>query len=93
MRTRIRRIPRLHKQYYWICAIDKVSGRPIVDGAYNSEQEAHQYGFSKNINGGDFEVCMFPTSNRIMARDLFKHKILDRTGDISTVFKRARYKV
>ena len=80
------------RDYYWICAVDRVSGRPVVDGPYNSEQEANQFGFSKNINGGDFEVCRFATINKLNARDKYKHKILERTGDISTVFKRAIYK-
>ena len=81
------------REYYWICAVDRVSQRPVVDGPYNSESEANQFGFSKNINGGDFNVYQFDTRNKFSARDKFKHKILERTGDISSVFKRAKYPV
>lgn len=92
MRTHIHTTLRT-RDYFWVCAVDRVSSRPCIDGPYDSEQEANQFGFSKNINGGDFEVYPFKTSNRITARDMFKHKMLERTGDISTVFRRARYKL
>ena len=81
------------REYYWICAVDRVSGRPVVDGHYNSEHEANQFGFSKNINGGDFSVYKFDTINKFSARDKFKHIMMANTGDISTVFRRAKYPV
>ena len=81
---------RTRRDYYWVCAVENVSGRPIVQGPHNTEAEANQYGFA-HIQDGDFKVYMFPTINKIAARDYFKNKRLEQTGQLAEVFKRAKY--
>ena len=81
------------RDYYWICAVEKSSGRPVVDGPYDSETEANQFGFSKNINDGDFEVHAFNTIDRMAARDKYKHIVFERSGNLGFILKRAKYKV
>jgi len=83
-----------HRQgvWWWACAIEKVSGRPVVLGPYTSEEEATRFGFEK-IRDGDFKVYPFDTYNRLAARDKFKYKRLEQQGQLADVFKRARYKV
>ena len=78
--------------YYWVCAIEKVSGRPFIDGPYDTEAEANQFGFAK-VRDGDFEVYAFDTVNKFSARDKFKHKRLEQSGQLADVFMRARYKI
>ena len=78
------------KPYWWVCAIEKASGRPIVQGPHNTDSEARQWGV-ENIRDNDWEVLSFPTVNKEMARDMYKSKVLERTKDLSSVFKRARY--
>lgn len=89
---RQRRIPRARRDWHWVCAIETVTGRPVVLGPYNTEAEANQFGFEK-IKDGDFTVYPFPTTNKVTARDMFKYKRLEQSGQLSGVFKRARYKV
>lgn len=76
----------------WVCAVEKSSGRPVVHGVHNSEEEARQWGF-ENIRDGDFEVLHFPTINRYNARDRYKAILLERTKNLPLVFKRAKYQV
>jgi len=83
---------RERRDYYWVCAVEKVSGRPVVQGPHDTEAEANQFGFEK-IKDGDFTVEAFPTINRIAARDYYKNKRLEQSGQLADVFKRARYKV
>ena len=80
------------RDYFWVCAIEKVSGRPIIDGPYDTEAEANQFGFAR-IRDGDFTVYAFNTINKFAARDKFKHKRLEQSGQLADVFKRARYKI
>ena len=58
----------MNRDWFWVCAIETISGRPVVLGPYNTEAEATQFGFSK-IKDGDFKVYSFPTVDRTAARD------------------------
>ena len=78
--------------HYWVCAIEKVSGRPVLQGPHDTESEANQFGF-EHIKDGDFTVEAFPTINKFAARDMYKNKRLEQSGQLADVFKRARYKV
>ena len=80
------------RDWYWVCAVEKVSGRPVVQGPHDTDAEANQWGFEK-IKDGDFTVYPFPTINKIAARDFYKNKRLEQSGQLADVFKRARYKV
>lgn len=78
--------------YYWACAVEKITGRPVVLGPYASEAEANQFGFEK-IRDGDFVVHAFDTCDKTAARDKFKYKRLEQSGQLAEVFRRAKYKV
>ena len=78
--------------WYWVCAIEKVSGRPVIQGPHDNETEANQFGF-EHIKDGDFTIEAFPTINKIAARDMYKNMRLEQSGQLADVFKRARYKV
>jgi len=80
------------RDYYWVCAIEKATERPVVQGPHDSEMDANQWGFA-NIRDGDFKVYKFPTRNKFAARDMFKSIRLEQTKQLETVFKRARYQV
>lgn len=81
---------RTQRDYFWVCAIDKASQRPILQGPHNTDTDARQWGF-EHIRDGDFEVFSFPTINKQAARDCYKNIILERTNMLSDVFKRAKY--
>jgi hypothetical protein len=81
----------VHTQsYWWVCAVDRLSGRPIVQGHHSTESDARQWGF-ENIRDNDFEVHCFPTINKVAARDFWKSILLERTKSLSTVLQRAIY--
>jgi hypothetical protein len=79
------------RNFFWVCAVHKASGRPIVQGPHNTFEEANQFGFL-HVKDGDFKVYEFPTRNKVTARDMFKSKRLEETGMLEDVFKRAKYK-
>lgn len=85
-----RRRPRTQRDYYWVCAIEKSSGRPVVQGPHNTDMEARQWGF-EHIQDGDFEVYPFPTINKIAARDFYKNIMLEKSKNLSSIFTRAIY--
>ena len=86
MRTR-----ELSREYSWLLAIDKVSGRPIILGPFDDDNEANRIGFEKIQ--GSFEVHRLKTRNRMMARDLLKYKRFEQTAQLAETLKRAKYKV
>lgn len=92
MRNNGHRRVRSQANYWWVCAVEKTTGRPLVHGTHNTDTDARQWGF-EHIKDGDFEVFAFPTVNRISARDYFKSIILERTNTLSSVFKRAKYPI
>ena len=83
---------RTNRDWYWVCAISKDYGRPIVNGPHHTESEGMQWGFA-NIPDEDFKVYAFPTVNKITARDMFKSKGIEQTKNLDIAFKRAMYKV
>jgi len=83
---------RIRRNHFWACAIEKITGRPVVLGPYDTEQEANQFGFER-IKDGDFTVYEFDTRDKFAARDKFKYKRLEQSGQLSEVFKRAKYRV
>ena len=77
--------------YYWLCAIEKTTGTPIVDGPYNSEEEARNIGFSKIRD--DWEVIPMKTRDRNRATAMFRHMRFMNSGDLLEVLKRTRHKI
>lgn len=80
------------REYFWVCAVEKATGRPVIQGPHNTEDDARQWGF-EHIKDGDFEVVPIRTINKIAARDHYKNIMLERTKTLSSVFPRAKYKI
>lgn len=80
------------REYFWVLAISLESGRPIILGPYDNENEARQMGFAK-IPDGNFEVYPLRTRNRVMARDLLKYKRFEKSAQLEETLKRAKYQV
>ena len=72
-------------------AVDQATGRPIILGPFEDDNEANRVGFEKIQ--GSFEVYRLTTRNRIMARDLLKYKRFEQTAQLEQTLKRAKYKV
>lgn len=79
------------REYSWILAVDQATGRPIILGPFEDDNEANRIGFEKIQ--GSFEVYRLTTRNRIMARDLLKYKRFEQTAQLEQTLKRAKYKV
>lgn len=81
--------PTPQQMYYWILAVDKNTGRPVVLGAYNSEESANRVGFEKI--DGTFEVVPLPTRDSSKATKILKYKRFNQTAKLEEAFKRARH--
>jgi len=77
--------------YSWILTVDKNTGRPVVLGPYNSDDEANQIGFGKL--GGQFEVIALKTRDVGLATKILKHRRFMETEKLDEALKRARHKV
>lgn len=90
MRNNGHRRIRTQRDYWWVCAVEKSCGRPIVQGPHNTDNDARQWGV-ENIWDNAWEVFPFPTINKIAARDRYKSIVLERTKLLPSVFQRAIY--
>lgn len=81
----------LAREYSWILAVHAETGRPIILGPFEDDNEANRVGFEKVH--GTFEVHRLNTRNRVMARDLLKYKRFEQTEQLEETLKRAKYKV
>ena len=77
--------------YQWIQTVDTESGRPVVLGPYNDENEANRVGFEKL--GGNFEVIPLRTRDVGLATRILKHRRFMQTEQLSEALKRARHKI
>jgi len=73
--------------FYWNYTI--YQGRLLIDGYYNDEQEATQFGY-KNIPVA-FETVPLNTKDRNRATQVIKRRVWEQTGDIDQALKRARH--
>ena len=80
------------REYCWILAKDSASGRPIILGAYNTEEEANQVGFSK-IDSGNFEIIPLNTRNVQRANHILKYRRFHQEARLEEVLKRAKHKM
>lgn len=80
------------RDYYWICAVEKTTGTPIVDGPYDTEDEAFQVGYTK-MRGEQFEVKPIKTIDRNKATADWRHERLMRSGQLIEVLKRTKHKI
>lgn len=78
------------REYYWILAVDKSSGRPLILGAYDTEEEANQVGFQK-IDSGNFEVVPLRTRNVQRANRILKYRRFHQTERLEEGLKRAKH--
>ena len=77
--------------YYWVLAVEPMSGRPVVLGPYPSEGEANDMGFSKL--GTNFEVIPLSTRDVGLATKILKHRRFIETEKLNEAMKRARHKI
>ncbi len=81
----------LDKTYYWILATDRESGRAIILGAYDTEDEANRVGFEKIDDS--FEVVPLNTRDSGRATKMLKYRRFDQTAKLEDAIKRARHQV
>ena len=84
--------PRFRRDYYWISAIEKETGRLVVLGPYDSEDEANQVGFGAKLDGM-FEVHKLGTIDKARATSEIKYKRFQQTQNLHESLKRAKHKV
>ena len=77
-------------EYYWILAKDNTTGRPIILGAYNTEEEANQIGFQK-IRSGNFEVVPLRTRDVGRANHMLKYRNFHNMERLEEITKRAKH--
>ena len=78
--------------YYWILAVDNSSGRPIILGPYDTEQEANSIGLTK-IDSGNFEVVPLNTRNVQKANQVLKYRRFHQTARLEEALKRAKHTI
>ena len=83
---------RYRRDWYWIGAITPVTGRLVVLGPYDTEDEANQMGFAGKLDGA-FEVHKLDTCDKARATAEIKHKRFELTKDLEQALKRAKHKV
>jgi len=80
------------REYYWLLAVDKVSGRPVILGPFDTEEEGNRIGFSK-IDSGNFEVIPLNTRNAQRANHILKYRRFNQTAKLEEALKRAKHSV
>jgi len=81
----------LSKGSGWWIKTTSIEGRLVLIGAYNTEEEATSYGFSKF--GNNFEAIWLPTRDQAKATRMAKKQMFDQVGDLDRALQRARHKV
>jgi len=81
----------LSKGSGWWVKTTSGDGRLVIIGAYNTEEEATSYGFSKL--GNNFDVIWLPTRDQAKATRMAKKQMFDQVGDLDRALQRARHKV
>lgn len=89
--------PATLRDYWWAWASEPESGRLIVLGWYNSENEAYQDAIGKmhRSNGESipFEVVPLKTRDRTFAKAKLNYIRLEKGTAVENMVKRAKYKV
>lgn len=71
------------KEYWWIVCTDSESGkRYLLFGSDKSEDDARQNGLEM-LGGTDFEIRMFPTSDRNTASAMLRGKRLKESHSLA----------
>jgi len=79
------------QNYWWACAVEYTSTRPVVLGPHVTEREAREVAL-RHDGEGEFMVYAFPTVNKFAARDMYRKKLEEQGAKLVDLFKRARYK-
>jgi hypothetical protein len=77
--------------YYWACAVESTSGRPMVFGPHSTDVDAREVAL-RHSGEGEFEIYRFPTINKFAARDMYRKKLEEQGTRLVDLFKRAKYK-
>lgn len=65
--------------FYWVTG--KIDGKVHLLGKYETESEADDMGF-KAFKNSPYEIHPLPTSNRVKATQMLKHKFFEDSGDL-----------
>jgi len=88
------RVKRTRRDYYWICAVEKTTGTPVVDGPYDTEEEAEQTASqSTRLSGEQWEILPMRTVDRNRATAEFRHQRVQRFGRLDEALKRTGHKI
>lgn len=76
---------------FWVWAISDKGRLAVFKPAYNTEEEASNYGFSHL--GSNFEVTQLTTTNIAEATRAIKRIVFDRRHNLDEALQRARHKL
>ena len=80
-----------NRPWYWLCAVERESGTPIVDGPYDTEEEARRIGLEKIRD--NFEVIALNTIDRAKATAEYRHRRFMTYGDLKQILLRTKHKL
>jgi hypothetical protein len=84
--------PRMRQaQYYWV--LTPYQGRTLIDGPHTTEQQANDYAFSLQDASGPSTVLPLPTSDKAVAAQMVKHKMLETSGNIGNSTQRLKHTI
>jgi hypothetical protein len=72
--------------YWWVTAV-REDGRPVLLGAYNSEEEAETIGYNR-LQDYDYKVIQLPTRDRGTASSMIKGKRFHDGASLNNSLKR-----
>ena len=76
---------------FWVWAISEKGKLAVFKPAYNTEEEASNYGFSHL--GSNFEVSQLTTTDMAEATRAIKRIVFERTLNLDRALQRARHKL
>jgi len=76
---------------FWVWAISEKGKLAVFKPAYNTEEEASNYGFSHL--GSNFEVSELTTTDVAEATRAIKRIVFERTLNLDRALQRARHKL
>ena len=80
-----------NRDWYWLCAVERETGTPIVDGPYDTEEEARQVGLQKIRD--NFEVIPMKTIDKNRATAEYRHRRFMTYGDLKQILLRTKHKI
>ena len=76
---------------FWVWAISEQGKLAVFKPAYNTEEEASEYGF--HHLGSNFEIKELMTRDIAEATRAIKRIVFERTSNLDTALQRARHKL